>query len=403
MKKIEEYLEKNWDLCIRENRFDDGTLLGLPYPYTVPSTEHFDEIYYWDTYFTNVGLIKSGKAYLAKNNVDNMLYLVDKYGFMPNGNRTWYLTRSQPPFLSEMVKDVYEYYHDNAWLCGAYMILEKEYKFWMEKRKKALGLNAYSPDIELCDAKGMAEEFKKRTACETGKTDAELAMHMISLCESGWDMNPRFDFEGQNFAAVDLNALLFGMENNMAYFAQKLGNSEDTAKWKCFAGDRLRRMNDYLADKDGIFMDYNCETGEKSKIFSTASYYMLFANAASREQAQAAVDNLYRLEEKFGIATCEKGDRDAAYQWDYPNGWACQQFIVMKGLENYGFCEEAKRIAEKYVNLVEKVFEQTGNLWEKYNVVDGSINVSNEYDMPSMMGWSAGVYIYAKDLLDRNK
>lgn len=130
---------------------------------------------------------------------------------------------------------------------------------------------------------------------------------------------------------------------------------------------------------------------------------MLFVNAASREQAQAAVDNLYRLEEKFGIATCEKGDRGAMYQWDYPNGWACQQFIVMKGLENYGFCEDAKRIAEKYVNLVEKVFEQTGNLWEKYNVVDGSINVSNEYDMPSMMGWSAGVYIYAKNLLARNK
>ena len=399
MKKIEEYLEKNWDLCIRENRLDDGTLLGLPYPYTVPSTEHFDEIYYWDTYFTNVGLIKSGKAYLAKNNVDNMLHLVDKYGFMPNGNRTWYLTRSQPPFLSEMVKDVYEYYHDNAWLCGAYMILKKEYKFWMEKRKNTLGLNEYSPDIEFCDVKGMAEDFKNRTAYKADKTDDELAMHMISLCESGWDMNPRFDCECQNYAAVDLNALLFGMENNMAYFAQKLGNSDDTAKWKWLAGERLRLMNDYLRTEDGLFLDYNFETGKKSRIFSTASFYMLFVNAASNEQAQAAVDNLYRLEEKFGIATCEKGERDAMYQWDYPNGWACQQFIVIKGLENYGFIDDAKRIAEKYVNLVEKVFEQTGNLWEKYNVVDGSINVSNEYDMPSMMGWSAGVYIYAKDLL----
>ena len=103
MGNIHNYIKEGWNECIRETKSDDGTLIGLPYPYTVPSKEAFNELYYWDTYFTNAGLIKSEKAELAKNNTDNILYLVDKYGFMPNGNRTYYLNRSQPPFLSEMV------------------------------------------------------------------------------------------------------------------------------------------------------------------------------------------------------------------------------------------------------------------------------------------------------------
>ena len=144
MKKIEEYIAENWSDCIKENQNDEGTLIGLPYPYTVPAVGKFDEIYYWDTYFTNVGLLISGFSMQAKHNVDNMLHLVDKYGFMPNGNRTYYLNRSQPPFLSQMVRDVYEFYKDNCWLKLAYRVLEKEYDFWMNKRCQKNGLNVYA-------------------------------------------------------------------------------------------------------------------------------------------------------------------------------------------------------------------------------------------------------------------
>ena len=119
----------------------------------------------------------------------------------------------------------------------------------------------------------------------------------------------------------------------------------------------------------------------------------MFVGLANDEQAKVAVKNLSRLEEEFGVVTCEKNNDQGIYQWDYPNGWACLQYIVMVGLDNYGYKEEAKRIAKKYISLVEKVFDETGNLWEKYNVVKGNIEVNNEYKMPAMMGWTAGVYL----------
>ena len=141
---VSEFIKKNWDECVRSVTEDDGTLIGLPYPYIVPSPkESLQEIYYWDTYFTCKGLYRSQKRELAKNCTDDMLYLVDRYGFMPNGNRTYYLSQSQPPVLSMMVKDVYDYYQDKEWLNKAYEILKKEYNFWTENRMTPIRLNSY--------------------------------------------------------------------------------------------------------------------------------------------------------------------------------------------------------------------------------------------------------------------
>ena len=148
MSNIKEFISKNIDLCVRENKEDKDTLIGLPFPYTVPSVGHFDELYYWDTYFFNKGLQICGRMELAKNNVDNMLWIVKKYGLMPNGNRTFFLNRSQPPFLSMMVYDVYEYYKDEVWLSEAFKTLETEYEFWMNKRISPIGLNHYDCTIE---------------------------------------------------------------------------------------------------------------------------------------------------------------------------------------------------------------------------------------------------------------
>ena len=400
MQKIIDYLEQNWDSCIRENRVDEDTLIGLPYPYTVPSPERFNEIYYWDTYFTNLGLLKSGRATLAKHNTDNMLYLVDKYGFMPNGNRTFYLNRSQPPFLSEMVRDIYDYYNDNTWLCGAYLTLKKEYDFWTTERITPIGLCRYDGNQTEEQAKQTKKDFLERVPVSEKDIDGvDIARHSTCSCESGWDMNPRWNFEGYNFAPVDLNSLLYLFEKNMAYFAEKLSSGENEL-WESRAEKRLEIMNKHMINTDNLFLDYNFEKDILSKIFSAASLYPLYANLATEEQAKAAVDNLHRLESNYGILTCEENISDITYQWDYPNGWACLQYIAIAGLLNYGYIDDARRIAKKYTELVEKVFDETGNLWEKYNVVDGNINVSNEYKMPPMMGWSAGVYIASKKILE---
>ncbi|MBQ9940230.1 MAG: alpha,alpha-trehalase [Clostridia bacterium] len=389
---VYDYIKNGWDRCTRDTMSDDGTLIGLPYPYTVPSEESFNELYYWDTYFTNVGLLKSERAELAKNNTDNILYLVDKYGFMPNGNRTYYLNRSQPPFLSEMVRDVYEYYQDKSWLKKAYDALKKEYSFWMTKRITPIGLNRYDSYITPEQISGYASDFRARIGTDVAVDDENMARHGMVTAESGWDMNPRWKFEGYNYAHVDLNSLLYLLEKNMAYFSSVLNENEEEL-WNERKEKRAELMEKYMLNSEKLYLDYNYSDNTLSDVFSVASLYPMFAGLATKEQAEAVVKNLGRIEEKYGVACCEKGDGKIKYQWDYPNGWACLQYVVIKALQNYGYNDHAQRIARKYINLVEAVFEETGNLWEKYNVADGNINVQNEYKMPKMLGWSAGVYL----------
>lgn len=397
--RIIEYIEENLKKCIRSSKEDNGDLLGVPYSYTVPSTVIFDELYYWDTYFTNIGLIKMGKAELAKNNTDNILYLVNKYGFMPNGNRTFFLNRSQPPFLSEMVKDIYEYYRDKVWLAGAYSALIKEYDFWMTRRITKIGLNRYDSDATDEELTMMAKMFNDRTGINAEENTLDLGRHMLATAESGWDITPRWGTKAYDYAPVDLNSLLYGFERNMEYFSRELENGENEL-WKKRAEKRAELMNKYLIGDDKIFSDYNFENENYSNVFSVAAYYTMFNNVATREQAAMLVKNLDRIEERFGIATCEKQESKIDYQWDWPNGWPCLQYITVRALGNYGYIEEARRIAEKYINLVENVFEKTHNFWEKYNVAEGNINVTNEYEMPTMLGWSAGVYVCIKDFLN---
>ena len=398
-KAVLEYIENNWDSCIKENKSDKGDLIGLPYPYTVPAVGHFDEMYYWDTYFTNKGLEIDGRHELAKNNVDNMLYLVDRYGFMPNGNRTYFLNHSQPPFLSLMVRDVYENCGDKEWLGRAYKSLQTEYKFWTEKRDSRIGLARYDDDNAVFTSQ-MAADYVGRIGYKPeGYTDSQIAREYLAICESGWDANPRFEYETYDNAAVDLNSLLYALESNMAYFADELDNGEGKV-WTQLAADRKATMIKYFENEDGLLVDYNFEKKKQSEIFSVASIYPLFVGLADEKHAKAVVDNLDRLEREYGLLTCEENDVEGTFQWDAPNGWACLQYIAIIGLDNYGYKEEARRIAEKYVLLVEKVFKETGNLWEKYNVIEGNVNVKGEYDMPPMMGWSAGTYLAALEYLN---
>lgn len=403
LNKVEEFINKNWYNCIKNNRYDNGTLIGLPYPYTVPAVGHFDEMYYWDTYFTNKGLIIDGRAEQAKYNTDNMLYLVNKYGFMPNGNRTYYLDKSQPPFLSCMVRDIYEHYQDLAWLYSAYHILGKEYEFWQTKRGSGIGLNHYDAIMESEESyELMAQCFEERVGFTPNIDRRILGHHCRTACESGWDINPRWDYEAFNFAAVDLNSLLFMMEENMSFFAKELENGEESI-WFDKAQKRRKLMLDKMDNGEGLLLDYNFINGNLSGILSAASFYPLFAGIAEKKHAEAIIRNLNRLEAEYGILTCEKNSTEGTYQWDYPNGWACLQYIALIGLDKYGYKNDAKRIAEKYIGLVDRNFEKTGNIWEKYNVVSGEVVVGSEYETPPMMGWSAGVYLAAKDYLKNSQ
>ncbi|HCH28379.1 MAG TPA: alpha,alpha-trehalase [Ruminococcaceae bacterium] len=409
MNTVEKHIDESLPKTVRSNTEDNGTLIGLPKPYNVPCTGgSFQEMYYWDTYFLNRGLIIKGLVSQAKNNIENMMFLVEKYGYMPNGNRTYYLKNSQPPFLSMMVDDVFTADNDIEWLRKAYKTLLKEYGFWMTKRMTPIGLNQYKGNPEIAIRDRMCDGFLRRIGARPENiTDDALSCQYVAICESGWDITPRFGFHIEDFCEVELNSLLFAFEKNMSKFSRVLGIS-GAEEWEEKAQNRKVLMEKYML-KDGIFYDYDFRNGEISDKFTCASYYVAVAGLASKEQAKALKDNLFRIETDYGVAVTEKiydGGKNS-YQWQYPNGWAPLHNIVYRAMLNYGFSEDAKRIARKYANLVETNFEKTGNLWEKYNVVTGGNDVKAEKtnsgaDMPAMMGWTAGAYIEAKKIINEN-
>jgi len=396
-----EYIYENIDGTVRHNTEDRDGLIGLPYPYSVSGVaDRFNEMYYWGTYFTNVGLILTGRIGQAKNNVDNMFYLIDRFGFVPNANRTWAQTRSQPPFLSRMVSDIYDETGDKAWLMTAYRKLKKEYTFWQTQRMTKSGLNRYfgaDPDLQFC-----SDDYCRRLHMEKAEdedTVREYAYSYQSGAESGWDFSSRTGLEAHKYNGVDLNSLLYGFEKNMEKFAQALSIAESKT-WTDAAERRAKRMNALMWDTDlGAFCDYNFETEEKSDLVSQAMFYPLYAGLSTKEQAEKTVQLLTRIEYRYGVSASENRADLLNLQWDYPHGWPCLQMILIKGLVNYGYTEAAKRIAGKYLDVADTVFRETGRLWEKYNVVTGGVSVSKEYTTPPIMGWSAATYLYCKKVV----
>lgn len=407
--QVEKYIKDNWKNTIKPACDNEDTLLRLPNPYTTPCmSDSFQEMYYWDTYFANVGLIMSGMAEQAKNNVDNMIYLVNTHGKMPNGNRTFYLNRSQPPFLSIMVKEIFEVTDDINWLKDeAYPALKKEHEFWQNERNTPVGLNRYYSSVEDEDGllffANILSERSGSSLPEDKESRLEWGRSMFSLAESGWDCTSRFALNAHKHAPIDLNSLLYMMESNMAYFAEKIGVMSDVDVWLKRADDRKEKIQKLLwSNSRNVFCDLNFETNKLNDVVSAAAFYPMFAGLVTDEQAEKTVCAMPLFEQEYGIACCEKREDLFDLQWDYPHGWACLHYIAVKGLLNYGKKDEALRIAEKYVNTATANFEDTHNLWEKYNVVTGKVSSTKEYETPPMMGWSAGVFLYCYQLLKDN-
>ena len=396
--RIRVFLEENIKKTVKETKEDNGTLLALPFPYTTPCVSNaFQEMYYWDTYFTNAGLLLMGKTDYVKNNIENMFYMVEKYGFMPNGNRTYYLNRSQPPFLSEMVKDYYAVTMDKAWLTRAYGILKKEYAFWQSKRITKTGLNGYTGyDLVESVLDNNYFYFYRRTgriAKDNPTREEKLKAYYggVSVYESGWDCNSRVKDIGDQYDMIDLNSLLFGMEDNMCFFSSEIGVGEE-AEWEAKKEKRLKKMQHLWHGDRNLFMDRNFLTGEFSAYASAASFYPMYTKVATAEQAKKTMALFENLNIAYGISGGEDGDTWHC-QWDYPNVWAPVQFVMYKALKNYGYDSQARSVAEKFVNLVETNFEKTGNFWEKYNGITGE-KASAESHAEPMIGWTAGTYIF---------
>ena len=400
------YIQSGWQDCIRYNPQDTDTLLGLPQPYTVPCKKGtFQELYYWDTYFTNLGLLRQGKLELAENNTRNLLSLVERFGFVPNGNRTYYLTRSQPPYLSMMVRDCFDVNQNTNFLAEALPSLKKEYSFWMSKRITPIGLNRYfhnADDQQIlafynnCIRNGDRLNVTHGSDEENRSTSA----HILAECESGWDFSPRFSLRCTDFVPIDLNSNLYCYESNFAYFSEILKTGE-TQSWQNLAQRRKELLNRYCWNESkGLFFDYDFRNRRQSDIESLATFHPLWAGIADSNQAKKILDNLHLFESDFGLSTCHQGPRKQPFQWDYPNGWAPLHWIAIKGMINYGYTEPAKRLTEKFLLAIASLYEKSNDLWEKYNAVDGTLNVVNEYEMPSMLGWTAGTFVALMHMME---
>ncbi len=377
-----------------------GKSIPLPHPFNVPCISvNFQNLFYYDTYFLNRGLIALGDIAQAENNVNDILYLVEQLGFVPNSNRLDMTNRSQPPYLCMMVKDIYEATRNKEWLATAYPLISKEYDFWITKRSTTYGLSRYHHDATQEYLAKFYEHLKKVRLPLNATTDEEkisIAGHRLAEAEAGYDFTPRFDGRCSDFIPVDLNSNLYLYEITMSDFAVILENGE-TQLWIDRATERKKRIDAHLWNETrGMYLDYDMKNERQSNITSLATFQPLWAGCASTEQAKSVKENLKLYEFAHGVVPCEPATHDFIYQWDYPNNWPPHSLIVSEALSKYNFEEDANRIRSKYVNTVHSVFKSTGFLWEKYNAVEGNVNVKEEYKTPPMMGWNAGIYAHMR-------
>ncbi|AEI51872.1 alpha,alpha-trehalase TreA [Runella slithyformis] len=422
-KPIERHLEDLWEVLTRqpEKAENTGTLISLPFKYVVPGGR-FREIYYWDSYFTMLGLQVSGRGELVESMVNNFAYLIDTVGFIPNGNRTYYLGRSQPPFFALMVSLLAEQKGECIWL--RYLPqLEKEYAFWMRgednlslrgTETKSTGrvvmlpdgsvLNRYWDDIAL----PRPEAYKEDVALAAQISDqapADVYRHLRAAAESGWDFSSRWFKDGQSMTSihttdilpVDLNCLLWYLEKSLAQAYELQGDSGSASVYDRKAMQRRAAIQNYCWNEaQGFYFDYDRTLNQPKNGYTLAAVFPLFFSLATDAQA-AKVAGI--LEERFlrksGLLTTLQFTHE---QWDAPNGWAPLQWIAYQGLKNYRFDDLAGRVKERWMNNNEIYYAKTGKMMEKYNVLTEDVSAQDgEYPNQDGFGWTNGVYLKMKE------
>jgi alpha,alpha-trehalase len=408
---VRSYIQSNWQNTIRSKSSLGPMEFQLPEDFTVPIIDSmFQPFPYWETYFTCEGLISTGRFDLALANTNNILALVDEFGFVPAFAYKEKYHHSQPPILSLLVRKIFENNRDKNWLSHALMCLEKEYSFWMTFRTGPHGINHYGWHGYPKDLSKLSSIYASGLAKKSGDPVEILnfTAHKLSEVESGWTFTSRFNGACQNRYAIDLNCLLFMLENNAAEFSEIL-DTDRTNLWRERALKRSVKINRLCwNDEKSFYFDFDFFANEQKPIETSAAFYALWAGLPSVNQATSMVNNLPHFEYDHGLVACRSNMNESGthaenqiYQWDFPNAWPPIQFAAMTGLEKYGFTEEAQRIAKKYVKTVSDNFIQTGHLWEKYNAVTGGVDLYEGQSAKPRLGWTAGTYLHALNLMEK--
>lgn len=399
------YIDQHWEETFRVSRNPKPDEIALPYPHTVPSTDPSMWLFfYWDTYFTNLGLIRQGRIAQARNNAENVLHLIETLGLVPNISVRIAWGRSQIPLAAAIFDELHRLAPNRVWLERIYAAITKEYGFWIAQRNSPTGLAANNTHADPVTVAKFYHVIKNRVKDIPDEPVARMVYlkHKMAECEV-WDFTPRFDQRCADFNAIDTNAVLFQVEHIAAAWADELGRPQDAARWRERAAERRARIDRYLWDEErGFYFDYDWTRQERGPVVSAAPYFALWTGVSSPAQAAALVSNLALVERAHGLTTCLEGSNSSAntYQWDAPNAWPPLQAAAILGLRRYGYHAEARRLAEKYVLTCARNLASSGQLWEKYNAVTGGIDVANEYQMPPMMGWTAGTFLLAAEVLE---
>ncbi len=411
-----QHINDLWAVLTRKPDEKKGSLIPLPNPYIVPGGR-FGEVYYWDSYFTMLGLKAAGNVDMIENMLNNFSHLIETIGFIPNGNRTYYLGRSQPPFYSLMVQMLAEL-RGKQTLHGYLSTLVTEYAYWMKGAEELNDSNnAVQHAVQMkdgewvnryCDAYDTARPESYREDVELAQQSAQdagiLYKHLRAGAESGWDYSSRWFKDGESFSTihtadivpVDLNCLLYHLELTVAEAYELSGNEAEGNHYKIAAGKRKQAIEKYCwNDAAGFFVDYDLAAGEQKEEITLGGMSPLFFKIATQVQADMVAE---MIQAKFlkpgGVVASLK---NTGQQWDAPNGWAPLQWITIMGLENYGHHSLAATIAKRWLELNDKVYAATGKMMEKYNVEDISqLAGGGEYPGQDGFGWTNGVYLALK-------
>jgi alpha,alpha-trehalase len=416
-RSMEEHIRALWPVLTRTADRPDAhsSLIPLPGPYVVPGGR-FREIYYWDSYFTMLGLVESGRVDLLKNMLDNFAHLIRTVGHIPNGNRTYYLSRSQPPYFAAMV-GLYATATDTTRALGYLDALEAEHAFWMEGGGRLAPGEAHRRVVRLRDGSVLNRYWDDRPdpRPESHKPDYELGVTLPeaqrttfyrnarAAAESGWDFSSRWmrnpsdlrTLETTELIPVDLNSLLYHAERTIAAlrgFRRQPGDVDVAVRYTKAANERRRVLLAHAYDPErGFFYDVRWRTNERVTDRPTlAAAAPLYFGLATPEQARAVAARLERDFLKpggFVTTTIASGQ-----QWDAPNGWPPLQWLSIQGVRRYGRGDLADRARDRWLALNRRTYRVTGKMTEKYDVVDMSRQAGGgEYPNQDGFGWSNGV------------
>ncbi len=378
-----QYIHRYWHTLKRKTTPTNSTLIGLPHAFVVPSVGDdsfvFEEQYYWDSYFIALGL---NDEKLVTGMLDNLIFMFEEFGLIPNANRYYFMSRSQPPILTTFIFHVYEKYNKSEkWLRKYIEVAKQEYHHvWMSKK--------HPYDHLVRD--GLSRYY-----------DINY-LHDLAEAESGWDMTPRFKRQCLDYLPIDLNCLLYKYEKDFERAARIIGTPSEADVWQFAAEERRKAVNNLMWHKrKAFYFDYNFQDKTQGSVWSLAGYYALWSGLATEHEAKKLVKNLWRFERKGGLTTTAGtfmytdlfGSRRT--QWAYPNGWAPLHFIAIEGLEKYGYTEEAHRLTHKWLKTCNDWFINKGEFLEKYNVVNPKDEPARGlYPSQTGFAWTNAVFVY---------